>query len=143
MHKITGYSQEGESIDIVDNKINFSECNENFDKDLPSQKISFGNLSIIVQNARKEDPKEIQRKLHDKSNFFSNIQTEKKQICSLNFSDSEEESDEEEIVQKKKTNKINKNINKNINFIGIMKHYDSINDSMGKDAKNRFIMLVL
>lgn len=137
LHKITGYSQEGESIDIVDNKINFSECNENFDKDLPSQKISFGNLSIIVQNARKEDPKEIQRKLHDKSNFFSNIQTEKKQICSLNFSDSEEESDEEEIVQKKKTKKLNKNINKNINFIGIMKYYDSINDTEGKDVPKK------
>ena len=78
MHKITGYSQEGESIDIVDNKINFSECNENFDKDLPSQKISFGNLSIIVQNARKEDPKEIQRKLHDKSNFFLIYKLKKK-----------------------------------------------------------------
>ena len=128
LHKITGYSKIGESIDIVDNKINFSECNENFDKDLPSQKISFGNLSIIVQNAKKEDPKEIQRKLHDKSNVISTIQTEKKQVCSLNFSDSEEESDEEEeIIVKKKIKKFNKNINKNINFIGIMKHYDSIN----------------
>ena len=136
LHKITGYSKIGESIDIVDNKINFSECNENFDKDLPSQKISFGNLSIIVQNAKKEDPKEIQRKLHDKSNVISTIQTEKKQVCSLNFSDSEEESDEEEIVVHKKIKKFNKNINKNINFIGIMKHYDSIN-SPGKNIPNK------
>ena len=68
LHKITGYSQEGESIDIVDNKINFQNVMKNFVKP-PFSKISFGNLSIIVQNARK-DPKEIQRKLHDKSNFF-------------------------------------------------------------------------
>ena len=66
--------------------------------------------------------------------FFLIYKLKKKQICSLNFSDSEEESDEEEIVQKKKTNKLNKNINKNINFIGIMKHYDSINDTEGKDV---------
>ena len=49
LNKITGYSNIGESIDMVDNKINFSECDNNLDENLPSQKISFGNLSIIVQ----------------------------------------------------------------------------------------------
>ncbi len=135
LHKITGYSNVGESIDMIDNKINFSECNENFDKDLPSQKISFGNLSIIVQNAKKEDPKEIQKKLFDRSKEKYNVYDEKKQICSLNFSDSEEESDsdeEEKNVKKKYKVISNKNINKNIKFTGIMKHYDSINDTEGK-----------
>ena len=133
LNKITGYSNIGESIDMVDNKINFSGCDNNLDKDLPQQKISFGNLSIIVQNAKKEDPKEIQKKFYNKNNERSQFVEEKKQICSLNFSDSEEESDSEDENEKKKIKfRLPKKINKDIKFIGIMKHYDSINDTEGK-----------
>ena len=32
LNKITGYSNVGESIDMVDNKINFSECDNNLDE---------------------------------------------------------------------------------------------------------------
>ena len=133
LNKITGYSNIGESIDMVDNKINFSGCDNNLDKNLPQQKISFGNLSIIVQNAKKEDPKEIQKKFYNKNNERSQFVEEKKQICSLNFSDSEEESDSEDENEKKKIKfRLPKKINKDIKFIGIMKHYDSINDTEGK-----------
>ena len=145
LNKITGYSNVGESIDMVDNKINFSECDNNLDENLPSQKISFGNLSIIVQNAKKDDPKEIQKKFYanDDVDNQSHIIQEKKQICSLNFSDSEEESDSEdenETVVKKF--RLPKRVNKDIKFIGIMKHYKSINDSKGKDVIKKLIYCV-
>lgn len=142
LNKITGYSNIGESIDMVDNKINFSGCDNNLDKDLPQQKISFGNLSIIVQNAKKEDPKEIQKNFYNKNHERSQIVEEKKQVCSLNFSDSEEESDSEDEDEKNKTKlRLPKKINKDIKFIGIMKHYDSINDSTGKDVPKKTDLL--
>ena len=129
---------------MVDNKINFSECDNNLDENLPSQKISFGNLSIIVQNAKKDDPKEIQKKFYtnDNNDNHSHIVQEKKQICSLNFSDSEEESDSEDEYEKSnKKIRLPKRINKDIKFIGIMKHYESINDSMGKDVPKKTDLL--
>ena len=142
LNKITGYSNIGESIDMVDNKINFSGCDNNLDKDLPQQKISFGNLSIIVQNAKKEDPKEIQKNFYNKNHERSQIVEEKNKFVLLNFSDSEEESDSEDEDEKKKTKlRLPKKINKNIKFIGIMKHYDSINDSMGKDVPKKTDLL--
>ena len=142
LNKITGYSNIGESIDMVDNKINFSGCDNNLDKDLPQQKISFGNLSIIVQNARKEDPKEIQKKFYNKNNEISQLVEEKKQVCSLNFSDSDEESDSEDEYEKKKIKfRLPKKINKDIKFIGIMKHYNSINDTEGKVIPNKTNLL--
>ena len=144
LNKITGYSNVGESIDMIDNKINFSECDNNLDENLPSQKISFGNLSIIVQNAKKDDPKEIQKKFYttDNNDNHSHIVQEKKQICSLNFSDSEEESDSEDEYEKSnKKIRLPKRINKDIKFIGIMKHYESINDSMGKDVPKKTDLL--
>ena len=144
LNKITGYSNVGESIDMIDNKINFSECDNNLDENLPSQKISFGNLSIIVQNAKKDDPKEIQKKFYttDNNDNHSHIVQEKKQICSLNFSDSEEESDSEDEYEKsKKKIRLPKKINKDIKFIGIMKHYENINDSKGKDVPKKTNLL--
>ena len=128
---------------MVDNKINFSECDNNLDENLPSQKISFGNLSIIVQNAKKDDPKEIQKKFYTTdNNNRSHIVQEKKQICSLNFSDSEEESDSEDEYEKKnKKIRLPKRINKDIKFIGIMKHYENINDSEGKDVPKKTNLL--